>query len=662
MNTRDVYMNRMQQCIYYSGARDIRLLASRRFGKTDGCLAPRIKNVSSALPRSTNIWLGNSRKQLYTRTVPGTIAAIERFFGYREGIHFGWGRIPAKYPRPIIEPRSWDNIIWFANGTIWQLVSMAVQGAANGLSVTSIVGDECKFMSKARIDEWVMPALSGITHPTGSEAFSDSNPLYKSTFFASDASLTARGNWLEKEEAKLDLEIDAGKFAGKTYREIQDRLTRYSDSVIFYNELLRDAKRTGHSIHVLDEDLIVAIREKARAMVEHTGPFVILRERGENVTKRMLKEVLKYRLIDEEEAELLYDSRFLITPNQDFEMQMLMKSARFQRQLREWQCSAFCFYRANALDNIDILGESYIKKMKRDLPPLVFMVSILNAKTAKINDGFYYKLDIENVHGYVPDSCPAIDKKMTVKTAVSEQGGRIYEKEYETPDFDALSKMKDCSLDGDVMDSLPLLIAGDWNAKINWLVTGQVYKRDGMEALNVVCSHFAKNDRTLRDLCVDWHNHFKPHQKHNRTVRFFYNSTALYLKTPQGVQCPRDIVVSELTRLGWVVDDVYMGNPMQHRAKYSDINYALAGCILPAIRINRENNEALVVALEMADVKINSNGFAKDKSGEKLSEERDDAVRLELRTDGTDAFDDLWIGVKYHSSALSGMCLPIPGR
>ena len=36
------------------------------------------------------------------------------------------------------------------------------------------------------------------------------------------------------------------------------------------------------------------------------------------------------------------------------------------------------------------------------------------------------------------------------------------------------------------------------------------------------------------------------------------------------------------------------------------------------------------------------NGFHKDKSGEKLAETEDD--RLELRTDGTDAFDTLYIG------------------
>ncbi len=658
MSVRDVYMNRMQQRIYYSGARDVRLLASRRFGKTDGCIAPRIKNVSSALPRSTNIWLGNSRKQLYTRTVPGTIAAIERFFGYKEGIHFGWGRIPAKYPKPIIEPRSWENVIWFANGTIWQLVSMAVQGAANGLSVTSIVGDECKFMSKSRIDEWVMPALSGITHPTGDEAFSDLNPLYKSTFFASDASLTARGNWLEKEEAKLDLEIENGIFAGKTYRYVQDELLKYSESVIAYNELLRNAKRSGHTIHVLPPEQINRITLLAERIAKRLDHFAILSDTKGLVSKRILRECVKYKLIDIEDAELLYDHDFLLSPEQDFEMNMFMKSPRFHRRLRELQRNAFCFYRANALDNIDVLGSEYIARMKRDLPPLVFLTSILNDKRVKINDGFYFKLDIERVHGYVPEDCPAIDKNITIKTAKSTQGGTHFEKEYETVDFDTLEKTKDCSLDGDIVDTLPLMIAGDWNAKINWLVTGQTYQRDGVEALHYIASHFAKNERTLRDLCLDWHRYFKPHQQHCREVKFFYDSTAKYLKTPVGETEPRAIVIDTLNRLGWIVCGIDMGNPMHHQAKYNEINAALAGYILPSIRINRENNEALIVALELADVKIGKNGFEKDKGGEKLSEEGDDAVRREFRTDATDAFDSLWIGAKYFSLGLAGFCLP----
>ncbi len=659
MKRRDVYMNKMQQRIFYSNARDVRLLASRRFGKTDGSIGPRIYSVSHALPQSTNIWLGSSRKQLYTRTVPGTIAAIERFYNLKEGTHFGWGKPPSWVRQPILKPKSWENVVWFANGAIWQLISLAVTGSANSLSVTSIVADECKFLPKSKIEGEVFPALSGITHPYGDERFSDANPLYKSTFFASDASLTSRGNWLEKEEEKLNTKIESGTFCGKTYKDVQDELTAYADRIMFFNDLLRDAKANNCAIIVLPAEQIEVIRAKAQAIINHDGPFKILPNYGKRINKSMLDMCVNYKLITPEEAELIFCHKYLITPEQDFEMAMIKKSSKYRKHITDLQRNAFCFYRANTLDNIDILGEDYIAKMKRDLPPIVFAISILNMKQAKSNDGFYSNLDVENVHGYVADDCPAINSSMTIKTASRVQGGTRIDTEFETPDFDELQNVKDCSLDGDIIDSLPLLIAGDWNANINWLVTGQVYKRDGVEALNVLSSMFTKNERKLRELCADWHKYYKPHQQHNRTVRFFYDSTAKYpIYTISGPIDIKDVVISELSRFGWLVEPIDMGQPMLHRVKYNEINSALAGYVLPAIRINRDNNEVLIVALEGAEVKIGRNGFEKDKSGEKLSEDTDDAVRREYRTDATDAFDSLWIGSKYHMGGLSGFCMP----
>ena len=105
-----------------------------------------------------------------------------------------------------------------------------------------------------------------------------------------------------------------------------------------------------------------------------------------------------------------------------------------------------------------------------------------------------------------------------------------------------------------------------------------------------------------------------------------------------------------------------MGTPMAHEMKYKEINESLAGLSYPAIRINQENNEALIVAMQNAEVSIGYKGFRKNKAGEKLSEEADDAVRLEYRTDGTDAFDSLFIGCKHFLNNLSGMCMPIVGR
>lgn len=657
---RDVYMNMKQYIIYLMNVRDGRLLGSRRFGKTDGSIGPRIYRVSMSMARATNIWLGNSRKQLYTRTVPGTIAAIERFFGLREGVHFGWGKPPRWVPTPIIKPKTWENCIWFANGTIWQLISLAVTGSANSLTANSIVADECKFMAKSKIDGEVMPALSGIVHPLGDPSYSDANPLFKSTFFASDASLTAKGNWLEKEEEKLDMHPETGPLTNKTYREIQEELTQYAERVIYYNELMRNAKRDGCVPIVQRKEDIVAIQAKAQAIMNHEGPFKILPKYGQRINKAMLDQCINYKLITPEEAELLYCHKYLITPEQDFDMQMISNSKAYQRKIHELQCNAFAFWRVSTLDNVDIVGESYIARMARDLPPIVFAISILNKKVAKSNDGFYSNLDIENIHGYIADDCPAIEKSFTKKTASTVLGGSTSEEEYETPNFGELQSLKDCTLDGDVVDSLPLYISMDYNANINWVVTGQLYRRDNQECLNVLSSFFVKHERKLRELMADWHHYYKPKMQKCREVTYFYDSTAKFRGyAVEGMEDFKDVVINELTRYGWSVRAIDMGAPMAHEMKYKDINESLAGVVYPAIRFNRENNEALIIAMQTAEVNIGYKGFRKAKGGEKLSEDADDAVRLEYRTDGTDAFDSLYIGCRYHLTNLSGMCFPL---
>lgn len=657
--SRDVYMNKVQQRMYFTCAKDVRLLASRRFGKTDGSIAPRIYTVSMSMPKATNLWLGNSRKQLYTRTVPGTIAALERFYHIKEGQHFGWGRPPKGVPQPIIKPKTWDNCIWFANGTLWQLISLAITGSANSITANSIVADECKFMPKSKIDGEVMPALSGITHPFADPSFSDYNPLYKSTFFASDASLTAKNNWLEKEEEKLDMQIESGAFKGKTYRQIQDELIAYADDIIFYNELLRKAKQQGRPVRVVSDDTLQRMKTLAHSIRHHEGPFAMLPKPYKDLNKGTLDYLVSYRILPAEDAELLLDYDLLITKEQHFRMMQIQKSKSYKEHIRQLRASSFYFVRANSLDNIDILGEDYIARMKRDLPPVVFAISILNMKKVKSNDGFYSNLDIENIHGYLPDDCPAIDASFTKKIASTVQGGQKINTEYETPDFDALQRVKDCTKDGDVVDSLPLYIAGDWNANINWFVTGQVYKRDGVEALNVLSSMFVKNERKLRELCKDWNQYYAPHRQKNRQVFFFYDATAKFKGYAiEGMEDFKDVVINSLRKYGWDVVGIDMGKPMLHELKYKEINEGLAGVSFPAIRLNRENNESLIVAMETAEVQIGYNGFRKDKSGEKLSEGADNAVLLELRTDGTDAFDSLYIGVKHFRMRLTNFCMP----
>ena len=657
--TRDVYLNPLQQTMYYAGAKDNRLLAARRFGKTDGSIGPQVGRVVQCMPQGAGIWMGNSTKQLLTRTVPATFAAIERFWGLREGQHVWWGQPPKKLniPRPIIKPKDWSHCLTFYNGFVWHLASLEVKGSTNSLTVNYVIGDECRFLSKAKIDSIVMPCLSGITHPMGDWRFTEQNPYYKGTFFASDAALSQRENWMEKEEEKCDLVIESGPFKGKTSRELQRELTHYAQRVSYYNDLLRSAKKVGREVRVVSAQKREEIRLVAQACMERKGAFKILPSAG--VNKQNCTMLVSYNIIRQDDAELLYNHQYLLTEEEYFEMQAIQKSKSYQKRIQQMRCSTFAFWRASTLDNIDLLTSDYIAKMKRDLPPVVFAISILNMKKQHSSDGFYSKLDIENLHGYVPEDCPAVEDATHLKIASTVIGGQQVVTDYATPDFNELQKVKTCRLDGDLRPELPLHLAFDYNANINWAVTGQVFRSEkyGRDALHVLSSMFTKNERKLRELVQDWNTYYAPHKANNRLVYYYYDTTAKHKGYAiSGQQDFKDIVIEELRRFGWEVNAIDMDRPAEHELKHKDINEALAGVAYPFIQINTENNEALIVAMENTGVQIGRDGFRKDKSKEKYIETEVDP--LELRTDGTDAFDVLFMGVKYFQHSMDGICLP----
>lgn len=656
-----IYLTRFQQQSLYMSARDERDIAARRTGKTDGLVAPYVWMTSNSMPGMLGAWVAVSRQQGFSKTIPGTMAAMERMFGFQIGIHMGWGR-PPKHVRPsIFKPKSYENIIWFANGAQWALISLSQTASANSYTFSACVGDECRFFPKKKVDEELMPALSGQTHPLGDINFSDYNPLYRSTRFVSDASLTAKGSWLEREDEKLDLEIETGKFKGKTYRWVQGELEDYADKVIRYNDLLYNAKKTGHMPHVVPAEVKTMIRAVALKMLKHEGMFRILPNHGKKITKNMVDMAVNYKLVTAEDAELIYDYEYLLTPEEDFEMQMFLRSKKFlDGYLRELRRSAFVVRRASTLENVDVLGEEYIRQMKRDLPPYTFMVSILNVKIKKSYDGFYSNLDIDHVHGYINDSGidPLTMANWSTQKATGIIDGKKITSESYQPDLKELSERNDCRMDADCVNDLPLYLAFDYNANINTLVVGQVYQRDGVEAVNVIKSFYVKNERKLRELVDDFSRYYAPKRAVNRDVVYFYDATAKqgasYALTDERFY---QAVIKELKRNGWNVTGIDMGVPEKHEVKHRIINNGLAGIEYPAIRINQLNNPDLIIAMQLCEVSIGYQGFRKNKSQEKKPETEEN-LPLQQRTDFTDAFDSLYLGCKFWRGNIGWFVLP----
>lgn len=195
-----LYMNPAQWLAYHFNARQMFVQAGRATGKTDFIITPWLIRVTESMPRGVSGFLGNSIKQLYSKTLPGVICAIERTTPYREGQHFFRGQPPKNlnFERPLIMPREWGNILYFYNGHIWHCISMAVRASANGQNFVSLIGDEARYLEGDKVKEEVFPTLRGLTfdHP----AYRPSNPFYTSMLLVSDAPITAKQAWMQEFE------------------------------------------------------------------------------------------------------------------------------------------------------------------------------------------------------------------------------------------------------------------------------------------------------------------------------------------------------------------------------------------------------------------------------------------------------------------------------
>ena len=288
------------------------------------------------------------------------------------------------------------------------------------------------------------------------------------------------------------------------------------------------------------------------------------------------------------------------------------KIRREEDQLNYFRSKCLLYCKFSSIINLAVLGKEFVRRMKRELPFLTFMVSIMCKRVGISPDGFYGGLR-EAINLYTAPNLSVLQLE-----ALNTEGG--------IPN--------DCRTG-------PIIIAFDANALINWLVCGQVGD-DGK--LRVLKSFFVKYDRKLEELCEDFLAYYHNHRSHR--VIFYYDSTFLGQEYASSKgQSFAGIIKSMFRRHRWAVREKYIGKPWDHIKKNELINRMFQGRARHQVLINRDNNPDLLISIQSAGVK---NG-KKDKTGEKLVETEED--RLEARTDGSDAFDTLCIGVERYPVA-----------
>lgn len=285
-----------------------------------------------------------------------------------------------------------------------------------------------------------------------------------------------------------------------------------------------------------------------------------------------------------------------------------------ETRIAQLRSIAVYYSERSTFENVDIVGLNYLRQQKRDLPPLVFQTAIMSKRIERLKDGFYPNFN-DAVHTYIANNNkPLIDNLYN------------FDKEQDYG----------CLLDADLDLSAPITGAFDYNSNINWLVVGQ---RDGTK-IRILKSFYVKYTRKLRELVDDFCHYYRHHR--TREFVYYYDNTALGSNYAVNNDDFASVICDQLYKNGWKVTKKHIGNPMKHHEKYNILNECFTGAKHLMPFLNKENNEALIISISLAEVAITARGFQKYKGGEKLIESEDDP--LEFRTDGSDAFDTLVLG------------------
>ena len=579
-----VYLNRWQKEVRNFGSRTTYVRAGRGTGKTS-FIGVHMMDVTLGLPRQMGGFVGASAKQLYTRTMPNALKVVNQL-GFAEGVFYFLGRPPARlnWPAPLAKPRVYENCVSFANGFTWQMLSMCVRGSANGLNLAALIGDETKYLPWQRVKEEVLPTL--------------------------------RGDFMPPEARKVE----------------QKRWGHGTDGR-YNNHWLSQ-------LWVSDAGLT-----QAQCLWEQEKQFETP-DINDKLTTMM--------------AELKYLER-----NNARAAAELAQNDNYLRQLHKLRKDSICFWNLSSINNISMLGVSWLRDMERQMPPLLFSLMVLGAEKRAARDGFYCNLDIEAVHGYTEeeysreygDSFSMLADKLTVKKKFTALDSTRWPTKIETEELDMneLSRIGEedtCEYDMDLDWQSPLLLAFDANANLSCFVIGQLR---GDELL-IQRSMFVMNERKLRALCRDFGRTYRPFlRKGCKEVCLYFTSTVKQgASTAYAVEGGADnrfdrVVVQELTDLGFKVTAIDTGAALAHSVKFQLMADLMSGAQSPKIRIctDPDRNTYLIPALEQAGVTAT---FKKDKSKEKLRATDEDSLGGDprTRTDITDAFDDLVIGVKYN--------------
>lgn len=285
----------------------------------------------------------------------------------------------------------------------------------------------------------------------------------------------------------------------------------------------------------------------------------------------------------------------------------------YKNELFKLRKDLLYFSEASTLENIHVLGEDYIRRMRKQLTPAEFNRAILNIRPATVENAFYP--DLAERHFYT-----AYNYGIIISLSDDQYGK---------------GNFTDCRKDNDLNYKKPLCVAPDFGGSFNCLTVGQPEAR----YFNFLKNFYVKNPERVRDLVDNFDTYYRHFSK--KEIIFYYDHTH-YQDNPVDKD-PKAILIDRFEAKGWDVTERYIGHTPSYTTRHELWSMGLSGdddkVLLP--RFNKYNTEQLRNSMQNTAIKpgAKSDPFEKDKSAEK----KKDIDQLEAPHLG-DSADVLYFG------------------
>lgn len=249
------------------------------------------------------------------------------------------------------------------------------------------------------------------------------------------------------------------------------------------------------------------------------------------------------------------------------------------------------FTEGNAMDNVHILGEDYIERLRSELPYLEFLIEVMNERIRKIPDAFYHNFDA--------------DKHTYTGRYLYGEGGRGIE----------VVALKDEHYREDDAIDLSFDFSGYFNCATAWQSNLRVV--DNSRRITEHCLHQfsvksqeGKTNELVDKICT----HYLKHK--TKAVRL-YGEPRGHDPRPDNPKTLFQQIADRFRANGWIVEiRVRNGQVKPHHERCIYMNDVLEenNPLLPMLRFNDLACKDVIIAMQ---VTATTNGYQKDKKSEK---------------------------------------------